>query len=445
MDVTYIYIIIALVVGCGLGFVLVRSIYIRQLETIENRLQKQQSESEELIKVKSEISFIQKERADLIQKLSEKEVELKSLVSELTASETRESLQKQKLLDQEKTMFEHQAQFKADFENLANKILKQTTSEFSQSNQKQIGDLLAPLRDQILGFEKRVNEVHSNDTQHRSELMGQVKSLMELNTQIREEATNLTHALRGDTKQQGAWGEFILEKVLESSGLVKGQEYETQVFVRDEEGAFKPDVVVNLPDNKCVIIDSKVSLKAFDLFVNEQDKELQKKYLAQHVASVKQHVKSLSSKDYHQKVKGQSVDFVLMFLPVEAGFAEALKADLGLYNYAWESGIVIVSPTTLLATLRTVASVWKQEKQNRNVIQIAEESGKLYDKFVGFLLDFEKIKRGIESTSNAYESALKKLKSGNGNLISKAEKVKALGAKTSKEIDSTLIESSNEV
>jgi DNA recombination protein RmuC len=441
---TFIYIIGALIIGLALGFLLLKAVFSRQVKTLEDRVKKQESESEELIKLKSEIHFTEKELGAVSQKLTDKDIELKSLISELTACKTRENFQQALILKKEKELVEHQLQFRTDFENLANKILRQTTSDFSQSNQKQIGELLAPLKEQMLGFEKRVNEVHSSDTKNRSELMGQVKALMHLNTQIREEATNLTQALRGDTKQQGAWGEFILEKVLESSGLVKGQEYETQVFVRDEEGSFKPDVVVNLPDDKCIIIDSKVSLKAFDLYVNEQDRALQKTYLTQHVASVRQHVKSLSSKNYHQKVKGQSVDFVLMFLPVEAGFAEALKTDLSLYNYAWENGIVIVSPTTLLATLRTVASVWKQEKQNRNVVQIAEESGKLYDKFVGFIADFEKIKRGLDSTQSAYEGAFRKLKSGNGNLISKAEKIKALGAKTSKEIDNSLIESNDE-
>jgi DNA recombination protein RmuC len=376
----------------------------------------------------------------LKQRLDSENEAYKALLSKSSGLETVNAFQEKQLAEQTNQLKELNDRLKLEFENLANQILKQTANDFSVSNQKQIGELLLPLKERIAGFEKRVNEVHTSDSKDRSELLSTVKSLMELNHQLKVEANNLTNALKGDTRQQGAWGEFILEKILESSGLEKGLEYETQVTTKDEDGIFRPDVIVNLPDSKYIIIDSKVSLKAFESYISSEDIDAQKTFLAQHVASVKQHVKSLSSKSYHHKFEGQSLDFVLMFMPVEAGFSEALKADRSLYNFAWDHKIVIVSPTTLLATLRTISSVWKQEKQNRNVFQIAEESGKLYDKFVGFLSDLEKIKRGLDSSFDAYESAHNKLKSGNGNLIKRAEKIKELGAKTTKTIDQNLIE-----
>ncbi len=349
-----------------------------------------------------------------------------------------------RLAEQKQELEKMGERFKSEFQNLASEILKKNTREFSESNHKQIGEILSPLREKIESFEKRVNTVYNDENKSRSQLMGQVNQLMELNKRISEEANNLTNALKGDTKKQGAWGEFILEKILESSGLEKGLEYETQVSSKTDDGIFRPDVVVNLPDDKCVIIDSKVSLVAYEAYVNAEDSEDAARYLQQHIASLRTHVKGLSSKEYQSKTKGQSLDFVLMFVPIEAGFSEALKNDHDLYNFAWSNRIVIVSPTTLLATLRTIASVWKQEKQNRNVIEIAEESGKLYDKFVLFLQDFKKIETGLKQTNNAYEGALNKLQTGTGNLIRRAEKIKTLGAKTSKAIDQNLIDQSQE-
>jgi len=330
--------------------------------------------------------------------------------------------------------------FKVEFQNLANEILKQNTRDFSESNKKQISDILTPLKEKIEGFEKRVNEVYASESSSRSELMGQVKSLMELNKKISEEANNLTNALKGDTKKQGAWGELILEKILESSGLEKGVEYATQVSHQTEDGIFRPDVIVHLPDQKYIVIDSKVSLVAFESYANCEDLEERGRYLQQHISSIRQHVKGLSGKNYQHKTHGESLDFVLMFVPIEAGFSEALRNDRELYNYAWDNRIVIVSPTTLLATLRTVASVWKQEKQNRKLQEIARLAGGMYDKFYGFIEDMQRIDRYLLQTKGAYDDAMNKLSNGKDNLLRKAERVKSLGAKTTKDLPANLID-----
>jgi DNA recombination protein RmuC len=364
-------------------------------------------------------------------------------VNELSGAKERLVAEKQSLEDKlSKQLNESEKlneRFKAEFKVLAEEILKSNTKDFSDSNKKQLSEILSPFKEKIDQFEKRVNEVYKNESDSRSQLMGQVKSLMDLNKKISEDATNLTKALKGDSQKQGAWGEFILESILEHSGLEKGIEYETQHSTRTEEGLFRPDVIINLPDEQYIVVDSKVSLTAYEAFINADDENERAVQLKMHVTSMRNHVKGLSAKNYQLKTKGQSLDFVLMFIPIEAGFSEALRFDPSLFNFAWDNRIVIVSPTTLLATLRTIASVWKQEKQNKNVIEIAEESGKMYDKFKSFLDDFEKIKRGIDQSSAAYDGALNKLQVGNGNLIRRAEKIKALGAKTTKDIPDHLL------
>jgi DNA recombination protein RmuC len=364
-------------------------------------------------------------------------------VNELSGAKERLEAEKQSLEDKlSKQLNESEKlneRFKAEFKVLAEEILKSNTKDFSDSNKKQLSEILSPFKEKIDQFEKRVNEVYKNESDSRSQLMGQVKSLMDLNKKISEDATNLTKALKGDSQKQGAWGEFILESILEHSGLEKGIEYETQHSTRTEEGLFRPDVIINLPDEQYIVVDSKVSLTAYEAFINADDENERAVQLKMHVTSMRNHVKGLSAKNYQLKTKGQSLDFVLMFIPIEAGFSEALRFDPSLFNFAWDNRIVIVSPTTLLATLRTIASVWKQEKQNKNVIEIAEESGKMYDKFKSFLDDFEKIKRGIDQSSAAYDGALNKLQVGNGNLIRRAEKIKALGAKTTKDIPDHLL------
>ncbi|HAW19737.1 MAG TPA: DNA recombination protein RmuC [Flavobacteriales bacterium] len=440
-------IIIALLVGIGVGYWMSQKMRSAEPESNTDELQSQlnqlQVEREQLQIEKSKLEervenslTVFREKSELIERQSGQVMELTGASERLLAE--KKALE-DKLEAQVGELEKLDSRFKSEFKVLAGDILKQNTRDFSDSNKKQIDEVIRPFKEKIDSFEKRVNEVYRVEADRRSELMGQVKSLMELNKKISEDATNLTRALKGDSQKQGAWGEFILESILEHSGLEKGVEYETQTSTRTEDGLFRPDVIVNLPDEQYIVIDSKVSLVDYEAFVNESDEDERQKRLALHVASIKTHVKGLSGKNYQLKTKGQSLDFVLMFVPIEASFSEALRFDPSLYNFAWDKRIVIVSPTTLLATLRTVASVWKQEKQSRNVIQIAEESGKMYDKFVLFLEDLEKIRRGLDQGSSALQGAMNKLQTGNGNLIRRAEKVKELGAKTSKSVPDKLL------
>ena len=257
-----------------------------------------------------------------------------------------------------------------------------------------------------------------------------------MNIKISEEAQNLTKALKGDNKQQGNWGELILEKILEGSELVKDQEYQTQVNDNNDDGKrIQPDVVVFLPEDKHLIIDSKVSLTAYEKYVNAEHVEEQEAALKEHLSSFKAHIKGLSEKKYQNAQSLNSPDFILMFIPIESSFGIAIREDISLFNYAWDRKIVMVSPSTLLATLKTVASIWKQEKQNKNVLLIADESGKLYDKFVGFLEELESIETNFKRVHNQLDEAKKKLSTGRGNIIGKVEKLKNLGAKANKQIN----------
>ncbi|MCY1521230.1 RmuC family protein [compost metagenome] len=269
-------------------------------------------------------------------------------------------------------------------------------------------------------------------------MKGIIFQLMDQSRQIQADANNLTRALKGDSKKQGNWGEVILERLLESSGLEKGREYRLQQSLKSAEGAiFQPDVIIDLPDEKNLIIDAKISLLAYEQFVNVENEEEKKLALKRHLLSVKNHIDNLSAKNYQHLYGIHAPDFVLLFMPVESTFSLTMQADQELFNYAWNRKVVLVSPSTLLATLRTIASIWKIDRQNKNVVEIAEEAGALYDKFVGFLTDMEKIGRHLDQTQKAHEDAFKKLQSGNGNLIGKVEKIKKLGAKNraGKQID----------
>ena len=324
-----------------------------------------------------------------------------------------------------------QKRLTAEFENIANKVMKERSDEFSLANHKNISDILNPLKEKIQGFEKKVEESYDKDMRDRISLREEVRKLSELNTRVSEEANNLTRALKGDVKKQGNWGEIILERVLERSGLTKGQEYDREAVVEGSDNSVqRPDVIVNLPDNKHIIIDSKVSLVAYERFMSAENETDQALALKEHITSLRMHVKLLSDKNYQNAQHINTPDFVLMFIPVEASFSVAVQGDGELFSYAWERKIVIVSPTTLLATLRTISSIWKQENQTRNAQEIARLSGSLYDKFIGFTEDMIKIKNNIDRTSDAYNDAIKKMKDGNGNIIRTAEKIKELGAKT---------------
>jgi DNA recombination protein RmuC len=348
-----------------------------------------------------------------------------------------------KLTEQQKNLEDLQQKFTLEFSLVANKILEEKSAKFTAQNQTNLDSILNPLKANIKSFEEKVDKVYQTEAAERNHLKGVIFQLMDQSKQIQTDANNLTKALKGDSKKQGNWGEVILERVLERSGLVKDREYRLQASLNSAEGArLQPDVVIDLPDEKHLIVDAKISLVAYERMMNAETEEEKVLNLKQHLLSVKSHIEGLASKNYQNLYQINSPDFVLLFMPIESSFSVTVQADNELFNYAWDRKVVIVSPTTLLATLRTIASIWKVDRQNKNVFEIAEEAGALYDKFVGFLEDMEKIGKHIDLTQKAHDDAFKKLQYGNGNLIGKVEKIKKLGAKTkaNKQIDSRFLE-----
>lgn len=366
-----------------------------------------------------------------------------SLGNELSASKANYINLEKRLADQKGELEELQSKFTKEFENLAGKILEDKSRRFTEQNKENLDTILTPLKERIADFEKKVNDVYITETKERAALAEQLRYLHELNKQMSEEANNLTRALKGDTKTQGNWGEYILESILEKSGLVKGREFVIQETIKSDEGAnLRPDVIVNMPDNKSMIIDSKVSLTAYEAYCSTDDKVLKEKSLSEHINSIRRHIKGLSPKDYQNLYGLQSLDFVLMFIPIEPAFALAVQNDAALFYDAFEKNIVIVSPSTLLATLRTISSIWKQEKQNRNALEIAKKGGELYDKLSAFVDDLIEVGTRMKRANESYESAMKKLSEGRGNIINRAENLKVMGAKASKSIDPRIVDRS---
>jgi DNA recombination protein RmuC len=338
-----------------------------------------------------------------------------------------------------------QEKFTKEFENLANKILEEKTSKFTEQNKENLKNILTPLQDKIQLFEKKVEDTHKESIDYHAALRQQILGLREMNAQMSKETLNLTKALKGDSKMQGNWGELILERVLEKSGLEKGREYEVQQSFTIEDGSrVFPDVVINLPDGKKMVVDSKVTLTAYERYINEEDDTIKAQYLKEHVMAIKRHVDQLSSKNYHDLYHMESPDFVLLFIPIESAFALALNEDTSLYNKAFEKNIVIVTPSTLLATLRTIDSMWANQKQQENALEIARQAGALYDKFEGFVADLIKIGKKMDEAKIEYQGAMNKLVDGKGNLINSVEKLKKMGAKAKKALPENIINRSKE-
>ncbi len=339
---------------------------------------------------------------------------------------------------------ERQEQLRKDFELLATKILDEKTEKFTLQNKENIKNILNPLQEKIQGFEKKVEETQKESISMHSALKEQLLGLKDLNQQMAKEATNLTKALKGDSKMQGNWGELVLERVLEKSGLEKDREYFVQQNFTLEDGTrVLPDVVLHLPDNKKMIIDSKVSLTDYERFINAETEE-RPSFLKAHINSIKIHVEQLSDKNYQDLYDIESPDFVLMFIPIEPAFAMAINEDNSLYNKAFEKNIVIVTPSTLLATLRTIDTMWNNEKQQRNAIEIARQAGALYDKFEGLVKDLTGVGKKIDAAKSDYSSAMNKLVDGRGNLITSVEKLKKMGAKAKKSLPETIIKRAEE-
>ena len=324
------------------------------------------------------------------------------------------------------------------FENLAQKILDEKSKKFTEQNQQNIDRILTPFKDEMKSFKQKVEDTDKESLARHRELYVQLRNLKELNQQLSQDALNLTKALKGESKTQGIWGETILNRLLEKSGLEKGREYFTQQSYQASEDStrtrLQPDVVIQLPDNKKMVIDAKVSLTAYEKYSNEDDENQTKTYLKQHILSLKTHINGLAKKSYDALLEGESPEFILMFIPIEPAFSAALREEPELYQYAFERNIVLVTPTTLLATLKIVDNMWRNEKQRQNATEIAKQAGNLYDKFHGLLADIEQIGKRIENAQQSYDAAMNKLSTGKGNLISKVEKLKTLGAKAKKQL-----------
>ncbi|WP_170669090.1 DNA recombination protein RmuC [Alteromonas pelagimontana] len=325
------------------------------------------------------------------------------------------------------------------FENLANQIFEQKSESFTKLNKSGIEALLTPLKEQIEGFKQQVSDQYIREGQERASLKTEIMTLKELNQKITEEASALTMALKGDNKKQGNWGEVVLERILKESGLREGHEFETQVSVRSEAGKLQqPDVVVHLPNDKDVIIDAKVSLSAYERFFNANDDSERARCLSEHVASIRNHIKGLGNKDYHELTALKTLDYVLMFIPIEPAFLLAVEEAPELISLALNHNIMLVSPTNLLVALRTINNIWQYEYQNQNAQKIAAHAGKLYDKFTGFVADMEKIGRSLEVTQKHFDGAFSKLSSGRGNMIRQVEQFRALGVQPSKRLPNDL-------
>lgn len=438
MNDTAILIVIALIflaIGIFLG-IYIQKLKIKSLEIGAQEREKQMQASLESLKsqleeVKQERNTLDREKQDLALSKNTLEIENQNLLL--------------KLKEHKEEVTKLQEQFSNEFEVLAQKILEEKTEKFTSQNKENIKNILAPLQEKIKAFEEKVERSQEKNISLHSELKGQLQHLQSLNQKITQETENLTKALKGDSKTQGNWGELVLERVLEKSGLEKGREYFVQQSFKREDGSrVLPDVVINLPDNKKIIIDSKVSLTAYERYITTDDSTLKADALKEHLNSIKKHVEQLSEKKYEDLYEIESPDFVLMFIPIEPAFAVALSEDNTLYNKAFEKNIVIVTPTTLLATLRTIDTMWNNEKQQRNAIDIAKQAGALYDKFEGLVNDLTRVGKKMDDAKTEYKNAMNKLFEGRGNIITTIEKIKKMGAKAKKSLPEPILKRAQE-
>ena len=436
--------IIYLIVGFVIGFI-IAFLFLKSKKTIS--IDEANKLNEQIISLKVEagkstekIKLLEDDKLSLLSDLKNEREKSEKLTSENSSLKSDYTNLQSKLSEQKNEIEKLQEKFTKEFENLANKIFEEKGNKFSEQNKEKLGEILNPLKEKISDFEKKVEETNKESIKGHASLREQLQMLKEMNQQITQEAKNLTTALKGQSKTQGNWGEFILESILEKSGLVKGREYVVQESLTTESGKrFQPDVIVNLPENKTLIIDSKVSLVGYEKFVSEEDENQKQLGLKEHINSIRSHIKNLSSKNYQNLYQLESLDFVLMFMPIEPAFAIAVQSDPSIFTDAFEQNIVIVSPSTLLATLRTISSIWRQENQNRNALEIAKQSGALYDKFVGFVDDLKSIGDRMDQAKTSYSNAMNKLVNGSGNLVGRVEKIKKLGAKASKTLPPSIL------
>lgn len=440
MNPLIIYFILALIFG-AIGFFIGKIIGKLNFETSKTTLEKEKSSLEAQVS-SLEKTIQNKENEKLFLENEKKEIqqEKETLLTENSHQKTNLENLQTKLIEQKNEVEKLNEKFTKEFENLANKILDEKSTKFTEQNRENINNILNPLQEKIKGFEDKVDKTHRESIDYHAALRQQIIGLKELNQQMSKETLNLTKALKGDSKVQGDWGETQLEILLEKANLVKDIHFSTQGGYRDEDGKLKkPDFIINLPNNRHLIVDSKVSLTAYERYYSAENEEDKVVYLKGHVESIRKHFRELSDKKYEQLYDINSPDYVLMFVPIEPAYLLALSKSDSLYLEALDRNIVLVSTSTLLATLSTISSMWRQENQKRNVIEIAKQAGALYDQFVNLTEDLIKVGNQLKTVQGSYDVSMKKL-TGKGNLIRKVENIKILGASTSKTLNQTLLD-----
>lgn len=412
-----------------LTWLITRSIFSSRLATLIDQLKQREDQYSQL---QNTINQIQREKESLLSKLAIAETQLnhtQALLNEAKASSDKLS-----------------EQLKLEMEALAERVMRNNSLQMVQRNEEKMGEILAPLKSELGDFKKKVEETYEKESKERFSLGKEIDRLVKMSEQVSQEANNLSTALKGNTKMQGNWGEMILESILEHSGLTKGREYVTQEFIRDQAGniikddqghGLQPDVTISYPDQRKVIIDSKVSLVAWEQYVSEPEVVKQEQAMKNHILSLRNHIDGLSKKNYPKYAV--ALDYVLMFIPIEPAFLEAVKKDPQLWKYAYDKKIMLVSPTNLLAVLKIIADLWKVEQQNKNAIEIAEKAGALYDKFVGFLNNLETVGKKINEAQVSYDDAFKQLSTGKGNIIGRIEDLKKMGADANKQLPDRLL------
>ncbi|MEI6173883.1 MAG: DNA recombination protein RmuC [Bacteroidota bacterium] len=375
----------------------------------------------------------------------DKDAAILQLNNKLTASVTEYNNLLKRLDEQNADLEKLQDKFRVEFKNLANEILEEKTQKFTEQNKIKLDEILKPLGEKIRDFEKKVEETYDKESKQRFSLEREIKNLTDLNQQISKEASNLTNALKGQAKTRGNWGEIILESILEKSGLTLDREFFIQQSFTNEHGKrMQPDVIVAYPGERNVVIDSKVSLLAYERYASADTKEEQELAARDHLLSVRNHITDLSSKNYQDIYTLKSLDFVMLFMPIEPAYMLAMQYDPNLWNWAYDRRILLISPTNLIAALRMIANLWRVEYQNKNAMEIARQSGELYDKFTGFLEDLQDVGAKIDATRKVYDASMNKLSTGKGNLIRRVENIKSLGAKAGKEIPKSLLDKAEE-